>query len=168
MIYDFYGCVCCYVNFGVLFGFDLVSLEIVDIVVLFVVCCGKVGQLQFCQYLRWIGSGVVYQISELFDEIVDIIIWVYFGGIVMMVDVVFFKYEVIVVKGECIVVVGNMVDVKQVVGEDVEMIDFYGCMLMLGLIDLYMYILIGVLMDQVMEYVGMVCFLIMVEVLDYI
>ncbi len=168
MIHDPHGCACCHANLGALFGFDPASLETADIAVLPVARRGKAGQPQLRQHLRRTGSGVAYQTSEPFDETADITTRVYFGGTVMTVDAAFSKHEAIAVKGERIVAVGNMADVKQAAGEDAEMIDLHGRTLMPGLIDPHTHILIGALMDQAMEYVGMARFSTTAEVLDHI
>lgn len=165
MIHDPHGCACCHANLGALFGFDPASIETADIAVL---PLARQGTGNRTHGLKYAANGARHETILPLDCQPDVTARVYFGGTVMTVDDSFSKHEAIAVEGNRIVAVGNVADVKQVAGDDAEMIDLAGRTIMPGLIDPHTHILIGALMDQAMEYVGMARFSNTAQVLDHI
>jgi predicted amidohydrolase YtcJ len=79
---------------------------------------------------------------------------IYAGGTIMTVDPGFSKPEAMAVKGNRILATGSLEDVQAAAGEDADLVDLKGHTVMPGLIDPHTHILIGALMDQAMDYVG--------------
>jgi predicted amidohydrolase YtcJ len=86
----------------------------------------------------------------------------------MTVDPGFSKPEAMAVKGNRILATGSLEDVRAAAGEDADIIDLEGRTVMPGLIDPHTHILIGALMDQAMDYVGITRFSTTDEILGYI
>ncbi|WP_206741675.1 amidohydrolase [Hyphomonas jannaschiana] len=86
----------------------------------------------------------------------------------MTVDPGFSKPEAMAVKGNRILATGSLEDVRAAAGEDADIIDLKGRTVMPGLIDPHTHILIGALMDQAMDYVGITRFSTTGEILGYI
>jgi predicted amidohydrolase YtcJ len=72
------------------------------------------------------------------------------------------------VKGNRILATGRLEDVQAAAGEDADLVDLKGRTVMPGLIDPHTHILIGALMDQAMDYVGITRFSTTDEILGYI
>lgn len=154
MIHDPHGCACCHANLGALFGFDPEDVLTAEISILPLArrAGGVAASAVAAQAQTACGAQNLAIEPTLPDA--DIKTRIYSGGTIMTVDADFSKPEAIAIRGEMIVAVGSMDHVKQVAGEDAELIDLEGRTIMPGLIDPHTHILIGALMDQAMHYVG--------------
>jgi predicted amidohydrolase YtcJ len=168
MIHDPHGCACCQANLGALFGFDPEDALAAEISVLAVsrLKYGSNTALAFATGQTACGTqGARFEIAAPQSETRTRL---YHGGTILAVDAAFSSPEAIAIQGERIVAVGTLDQVRQAAGEDADCIDLNGRTLMPGLIDPHTHILIGALMDQAMDYVGMARFATSAEVYAHI
>jgi len=166
MIHDRHGCACCQANLGALFGYDPALAS--EIAVLPVARRGDETARARQGLVTQTACGTKYMMDMPADSAADPRVRIYTGGTIMTVDARFAKAEAIAIKGEHILAVGTLAEVKQAAGEDAELLDLNGRTLMPGLIDPHTHILIGALMDQAMDYVGTGRFSTSAQVLDFI
>lgn len=93
---------------------------------------------------------------------------VYFGGPILTMDEHFSVPEAIAIRGETISAVGRRIDVEEEAGPGAELIDLQGHAMLPGFIDPHTHIVIGALLDQTMDYVGMTRFETKSDVLEHL
>lgn len=166
MIHDPHGCACCHANLGALFGFD--PADVADIAVLPIArrrgATGSVAVLRTANGT----AGELAACSDTASVETEEKTRLYTGGTIMTVDANFSTAEAIAVRGDRILAVGELEDVRAAAGTDAELIELNGRTIMPGLIDPHTHILIGALMDQAMDYVGTNLFSTTDQVLDHI
>jgi len=165
MIHDPHGCPCCHANLGALFGYTASGQSDAKVAVLPLTRRHFTGGVAAVA-LTACGAGP--DISEPTATAPDVAPRIYTGGTIMSVDAEFSKPEALAIKGNRIAAIGTLDHVQRAVGEDAEIIDIGGRTLMPGLIDPHTHILIGALMDQAMEYVGITRFSDTSEILGFI
>ena len=168
MIHDPHGCACCHANLGALFGFDPEDVLAAEISVMPLARKNSASAALSFATVAQTACGTRSLIDDPGLPETDLRSRIYAGGTIMTVDADFSKPEAIVVRGDRIVGVGSMDEMKDVAGEDADLIDLEGRTIMPGLIDPHTHILIGALMDQAMEYVGTTRFSDTRQVLDHI
>lgn len=167
MIHDPHGCACCHANLGALFGFDPEDILTAEISVMPLARKGASAASAFSGVAQT-ACGTRSFVDETGLPKSDLRTRIYTGGTIMTVDAGFTKPEAMAIRGDLIVAVGSMAHVKQVAGEDADLIDLAGRTVMPGLIDPHTHILMGALMDQAMDYVGTSRFSDTPQVLDHI
>lgn len=165
MTHEAHDCACCQAQLGELFGFDPASTLAADIQILPV---AKRNSGAVTNSLRRVIGGSYAADYQLIAPETDQTVTVYVGGTVMTVDASFSKAEAISIKGQNILAVGDRESVEAAAGPEANIIDLEGCTIMPGFIDPHTHIVIGALMDQAMEYVGITRFRTTAEVLGHI
>jgi predicted amidohydrolase YtcJ len=169
MAHEEHGCPCCQAGFGNLFAYNAADATAAEIRIL------PIGRRRFMAgasalagmaAMTACGSSLVSEPPA--DPEVETRTRIYAGGTIMTVDPGFSKPEAMAVKGNRILATGSLEDVRTVAGEDAEIIDLQGRTVMPGLIDPHTHILIGAVMDQAMDYVGITRFSTTNEILEYI
>ena len=170
MAHDEYGCACCQANLGMLFAYDTVDPQCAQIQIL------PIGRRRFIAgasaaaglaALSACGSSAKSE-GPLLPTGPDVWTRIYSGGTILAVDTGFATPEAIAIRGDRILATGSLEEVTTAAGDDAELIDLAGRTLMPGLIDPHTHILIGALMDQTMDYVGITRFRTSEEVLEHI
>lgn len=169
MAHEEHGCPCCQAGLGNLFAYNPADAAAAEIRIL------PIGRRQFMAGASALAGTVATTAcgSSLFSEVpggpeLEARTRIYTGGTVMTVDPGFSKPEAMAVKGSRILATGSLEDVQAAAGEDADIIDLKGRTVMPGLIDPHTHILIGALMDQAMDYVGITRFSTTGEILGYI
>lgn len=169
MAHEEYGCPCCQAGLGNLFAYDAADATAAEIRIL------PIGRRQFMAGASALAGTAAPTAcgTSLFSEApialeLETRTRIYTGGTIMTVDPGFSKPEAMAVKGTRILATGSLEDVQAAAGEDADIIDLKGRTVMPGLIDPHTHILIGALMDQAMDYVGITRFSTTAEILDYI
>lgn len=93
---------------------------------------------------------------------------VFHGGIILTVDESFSQAEAIAIRGNKILAVGSMTDVRAAAGTAAYLIDLQGKVLLPGFIDPHTHVVAGSVVDSTMEYVGMARFGTAEEVLEHL
>lgn len=169
LAHEEYGCPCCQANLGKLFAYDPADVRAAEIRVL------PIGRRQFVAGASAFAamaaaagcSSNTAAILPLSRE-PEARTRIYTGGTIMTVDSSFSKPAALAVKGDRILATGGLAEVSSIAGEDFDIVDLQGRTIMPGLIDPHTHILIGALMDQAMDYVGITRFSTTAEVLDFI
>jgi hypothetical protein len=169
MAHEEHGCPCCQAGFGNLFAYNAADATAAEISIL------PIGRRRFMAGASALASMVAMTacgsslVSEPpVDPEFETRTRIYAGGTIMTVDPGFSKPEAMAVKGNRILATGSLDDVRTEAGEDAEIIDLKGRTVMPGLIDPHTHILIGAVMDQAMDYVGITRFSTTNEILEYI
>jgi predicted amidohydrolase YtcJ len=169
MAHEEHGCPCCQAGFGNLFSYNAADATAAEIRIL------PIGRRRFMAgasalagmaAMTACGSSLVSEPPA--DPELETRTRIYAGGTIMTVDPGFSKPEAMAVKGNRILATGSLEDVRAAAGEDAEIIDLQGRTVMPGLIDPHTHILIGAVMDQAMDYVGITRFSTTNEILEYI
>ena len=169
MAHEEHGCPCCQAGLGNLFAYNPGDATAAEIRIL------PIGRRKFmagASALAGMAATTACGTSLLSAPPVapemETRTRIYTGGTIMTVDPAFSKPDAMAVKGNRILATGSLEDVQAAAGEDVDLIDLKGRTVMPGLIDPHTHILIGALMDQAMDYVGITRFSTTDEILDYI
>ncbi len=169
MAHEEYGCPCCQAGLGNLFAYDAADATAAEIRIL------PIGRRRFMAGASALAGTAVTTAcgSSLLSAPpvapeLEARTRIYAGGTIMTVDPGFSRPEAMAVKGNRILATGSLEDVQAAAGEDADIIDLKGRTVLPGLIDPHTHILIGALMDQAMDYVGITRFSTTDEILDYI
>ena len=169
MAHEEYGCPCCQAGLGNLFAYNPADANAAEIRIL------PIGRRKFmagASALAGTAATTACGTSLLSEAPIapelETRTRIYTGGTIMTVDAGFSKPEAMAVKGNRILATGSLDDVQAAAGEDADIIDLKGRTVMPGLIDPHTHILIGALMDQAMDYIGITRFSTTAEILDYI
>ena len=169
MAHEEHGCPCCQAGLGNLFAYNPADEVAADIRIL------PIGRRHFMAGASALAGTVAMTAcgSSLLSEPpvgpeLETRTRIYTEGTIMTVDPGFSKPEAMAVKGNRILANGSLEDVRAAAGEDADIIDLKGRTVMPGLIDPHTHILIGALMDQAMDYVGITRFSTTDEILGYI
>jgi len=92
----------------------------------------------------------------------------FLGGTVLTVDKNFSEAEAIAIRGNKILAVGTIAEVRAAAGENVKIVDLKGKTVLPGFIDPHTHVVAGSVVDSVMEYVGMARFGTVAEVLKHL
>lgn len=169
MAFEEHGCPCCQAGLGNLFAYNAADATAAEIRIF------PIGRRQFMAGASALAGMVATTAcgSRVLSEPPvgsepETRTRIYAGGTIMTVDPGFSKAEAMAVKGNRILATGSLEDVRAAAGEDADIIDLKGRTVMPGLIDPHTHILIGALMDQAMDYVGITRFSTTNEILEYI
>lgn len=167
--HEAYGCPCCQASLGDLFGYDPADVLAAEIKIL------PIGRRQFMaggtalagtMAATACGSHIVPDSPAAPQR--EARTQIYAGGTIMTVDPDFSKPEAMAVRGDRILATGSLQHVRALAGETADIVDLQGRTVMPGLIDPHTHILIGALMDQAMDYVGITRFSTTAEILEFI
>ncbi len=157
MKHDTHGCPCCDAGLGEVFGGavrafaapEIISLEPMRL---------RAGSQIGISMKRTAGSNHAVW-SKLGDAAGrDAATRLYHGGPILSMDADFRNLDAIAIRGEHILATGPLEAVKARAGADAQVIDLAGRCLMPGFIDPHTHILLGSILDQTMDYVGMMRF----------
>ena len=93
---------------------------------------------------------------------------VFTGGTILTVDEDFSEVEAIAIRGNLIIAAGAVADVRAVAGERATMIDLGGKAMLPGFVDPHTHVVVGAMVDSIMDYVGVARFATTREVLDHL
>ncbi|GAA0303095.1 amidohydrolase [Rhodovulum strictum] len=93
---------------------------------------------------------------------------VFAGGTILTVDAAFSEAEALAIRGNRIIAVGSLDEVRAVAGADAVEIDLAGRTMLPGFIDPHTHVVSGSAVDGIMENVGMARFATAAEVLDHL
>ena len=93
---------------------------------------------------------------------------VFTGGTILTVDEDFSEVEAIAIRGNLIIAAGAVADVRAVAGERATMIDLGGKAMLPGFVDPHTHVVVGAMVDSIMDYVGVARFTTTRDVLDYL
>lgn len=165
-----YGCPCCSGEFGQFFGIEGEGFAAANVFALKQETIARHGKAQRAGNMIS-GNTALAPHSHHGDHsacCTHVKARIYTGGPVLTMDAEFSTPEAIAFKGNTILAVGNLKDVQATAGEDADLINLEGRTIMPGFIDPHTHILIGALMAQTMEYVGVTRFSLKDEVLAHI
>lgn len=163
-----YGCPCCSGDFGQFFGIEGEGFAAANVVALKSAITARTGHAQRAGSMIS-GNTALAPHTHSGDHsacCAHVKARIYTGGPVLTMDADFSTPEAIAFKGNKILAVGHLKDVQAIAGEDADLIDLDGRALMPGFIDPHTHILIGALMAQTMEYVGVTRFASKAEILS--
>jgi predicted amidohydrolase YtcJ len=168
MAHDEHGCACCHANLGALFGYDPRDEWAADISVLPIARRQSGVSAAAIAGVARTANGTDAAHIDSYAPDLDAPTRIYTGGTILSVDADFSSPDAMAIKGDRIVATGTLEDVKAAADADADIIDLKGRTIMPGLIDPHTHILIGALMDQAMDYVGITRFSTTAEILDFI
>lgn len=174
MTKDIFACPCCSGSFGFIFSgnkeVNQLSAEAASLKPRNVFSCEPVIDRR--DFVKG-GAAAVgtlatmsYPVSKAKAQTEETI--VYSGGTILTVDDQFSEAEAIAIRGNKILAVGAMQDVRAAAGTGAKVIDLGGKTMLPGFIDAHTHVVVGSVVDAVMEYVGMARFGTASEVLDHL
>lgn len=168
MAREFFGCVCCSGDFGLIFAGN-------ESVVRMKEANAKAGSRFTAEMvnrrdLMKGGAAIAGAFGLLSTDAAaqDAPTTVFTGGTILTVDPAFSQAEAIAIRGNVILAVGSAATVRAAAGANARAIDLQGKTMLPGFIDAHTHVVSGSVVDAMMEYVGMAKFGTVAQVLAHI
>jgi predicted amidohydrolase YtcJ len=173
---EIYGCACCSPEFGKIFNgnqkvSELSAMHTSEIAVNRgqTPWMGKLDRRTFLKgSLFAAGTAVLLPGLTGCTQAKKEVTTVFTGGTVLTVDSKFSQAEAIAIRGNKILSVGTVAQVRAAAGENAKIVDLKGKTVLPGFIDPHTHVVAGSVVDSIMEYVGMARFGTVDEVLKHL